>query len=361
MAEDFDDKTEAPTPRRREEAREQGQVVRSQDLIAAAMILGFLLLLQGFGPGLIGALRAVTERLLSADVFSNVRAGPIDPTAAHLIGNVGVALLPILLGAMTLGVFLNIAQVGFLISFERIQLNLGVLNPLQGFSRVFAGGRGLVHLVMNLLKVGLVLAVAWTAVRGRLGQIVTLQQLDYLSAFGLGMSLVFSIALRISSLLLALAALDYAWERFNHERKLRMTKQEIKEEMRHMEGDPKIKQRRRAIAIQLVNKRLKKDVPTADVVVTNPTHFAVALKYDSGAMHAPRVVAKGADFMAKRIRELAIEAGVPIIERAPLARALYRTCDVGDEIPEQFYAAVAEILAYVYELTGKIKRRQNVA
>ncbi len=360
MAEESEDKTEAPTPRRREEAREQGQVVRSQDLIAAAMILGFLLLLQGFGPGLIGALRAITERLLSPELFSNVRSGPFEPAAAHLLGNVGVALLPIMLGAMLLGVIMNVAQVGFLISAERIQFNFGTLNPMQGFSRLLAGGRGMAHLVMNLLKVGLVLAVAWTAVRSRIGQIITLQQLDYLSAFGLGMSLVFAIALRISVLLLFLAALDYVYERFSHEKKLRMTKQEIRDEMRHMEGDPKIKQRRRAIAMQLVNKRLKKDVPTADVVVTNPTHFAIALKYDSGAMHAPRVIAKGADFMAKRIRELAIEAGVPIVERAPLARALYRACDVGDEIPEQFYSAVAEILAYVYELSGKIRRR-NVA
>jgi flagellar biosynthesis protein FlhB len=128
--------------------------------------------------------------------------------------------------------------------------------------------------------------------------------------------------------------------------------------MRHMEGDPKIKQRRRQIAMQMAQRRLKKDVPTADVIVTNPTHFAIALKYDEGAMHAPRVIAKGQDLMARRIRELAIEAGVPILERPPLARALYKLCKVGEEIPEQFYAAVAEILAYVYELSGKNRRNR---
>jgi flagellar biosynthetic protein FlhB len=130
--------------------------------------------------------------------------------------------------------------------------------------------------------------------------------------------------------------------------------------MRRMEGDPKIKQRRRQIAIQMAQRRLQRDVPTADVIVTNPTEFAVALKYDSATMHAPRVVAKGQDLMAKRIREIAIEHGIPIIERKPLARALFKLVEVGQEIPEQFYAAVAEILAYVYELTGKVRRPVTV-
>jgi flagellar biosynthetic protein FlhB len=142
-------------------------------------------------------------------------------------------------------------------------------------------------------------------------------------------------------------------QRFRVERNLRMTKSEVKDEMRSMEGDPMMKQRRRQIAVQRAMQRLKKDVPKADVVVTNPTHYAIALKYDQAEMRAPKVVAKGVDFMAQRIRLLAAEAGVPIIERPPLARAIYRMVDVGQEIPEEFYAAVAEILAYVYELTGK--------
>jgi flagellar biosynthetic protein FlhB len=136
-----------------------------------------------------------------------------------------------------------------------------------------------------------------------------------------------------------------------------MTKQEVRDEMRRMEGDPLIKQRRRQIAMRRVMQRMKEDVPTADVVVTNPTHFAIALKYDKDNMHAPRVVAKGTDFLALRIRELAAAAGVPIVERAPLARALYKLVDVGQEIPEHLYSAVAEILAYVYELSGKLKRK----
>jgi len=182
------------------------------------------------------------------------------------------------------------------------------------------------------------------------------QALDFKQIFNLGATMVYSIGMRIATVLLVLAILDYVYQRFRVETELKMNKQEVKEEMRRMEGDPKIKQRRRQIAMQQKVQRLKKDVPTADVVVTNPTHYAVALKYDPDGMISPKVVAKGQDFLALRIREIAAEAGVPILERPPLARSLYRLVEVGQEIPEDFYAAVAEILAYVYELTGNSKR-----
>jgi flagellar biosynthetic protein FlhB len=180
-----------------------------------------------------------------------------------------------------------------------------------------------------------------------------------MQAFALGASIVYAVGLRVAALLLVLAIVDYTYSRFRNETKLRMTKQEVKEEMRRMEGDPKIKQRRRQIAYQMASKRLAKDVPTADVIITNPTHFAIALKYDAATMHAPKVVAKGQDLLAQKIREIAIAHGIPIIERKPLARALYRLVEVGKEIPEQFYSAIAEILAYVYELSGKLRRARS--
>jgi len=162
----------------------------------------------------------------------------------------------------------------------------------------------------------------------------------------------------VGLVLFALAILDYAYQRYRIEQSLKMSKQEVKDEMRSMDGDPKIKARRRQIALQRIIQRIKKDVPTADVVVTNPTHFAVALQYDSKTMHAPKVVAKGQDLIALRIREIAVASGVPILERKPLARALYKMCEVGQEIPEEFYSTVAEILAYVYELSGKMKEKK---
>jgi flagellar biosynthetic protein FlhB len=270
------------------------------------------------------------------------------------------ALAPILAGVIVIAIVVNLAQVGLVFSGKRLQPNLDALNPVKGFSRVFGGGQGWMHFVMSLMKMTLVASVAYSAVHGRLVQIVEVQRLSFLQIFGLGASIVFSILLRIAVLLLVLAVLDYVWQRYRMEKQLRMTKQEVKEEMRRMEGDPKIKQRRRQIAVQMLTQRFKKDVPTADVVVTNPTEFAVALKYDSTSMHAPRVIAKGQGYLAQKIREIAIAHGVPILERKPLARALYKLVDVGQEIPEQFYSAVAEILAYVYELSGKLKQRQAV-
>jgi flagellar biosynthetic protein FlhB len=159
---------------------------------------------------------------------------------------------------------------------------------------------------------------------------------------------------------LVLAIIDYVYQRRRIENELKMTKQEVKEEMKRMEGDPHVKARRRQIAMAQHRERLKSTVPKADVIVTNPTEFAVALQYDAATMHAPKVVAKGRGYLAARIRQIAVANGIPILERKPLARALYKLCNVGQEIPEQFYSAVAEIIAYVYELTGKLKPKQAV-
>jgi len=358
MAESFEDRTEAPTPRRREEAREQGQVARSADLTAAALLLGFLLLLNWFGGGLIRALQGLVAEVLSPKSFSELQVSSVGPLMLRYVSLVGGALVPLLVGGMVIAIAVNLLQVGFIVSGKRLQPRPGLLNPLHGLAQIFKAD-SLAHLITNLLKLLLVAAVAWSAVKGRALEIVGVQQLDYLQAFGLGASIVYSVGLRIAVVLLVLAVLDYGYQKFRAEQQLRMTKQEIKEEMRRMEGDPKIKQRRRQIALQMLAKRLKKDVPTADVVVTNPTEFAIALKYDAATMHAPRVVAKGQGHIAARIRQIAIEHGIPIIERKPLAQALYKLVEVGQEIPEQFYTAVAEILAYVYELTGKVRRKQT--
>jgi flagellar biosynthetic protein FlhB len=354
MAEDLGDKTEAPTPRRREEAREQGQIARSPDLTAAALLLGFLLLMNSFGSGLVQALQALMKELLSPESLSQFNTNVLGPTLIRALLLVGGAVAPLLLGGVIIAIIANLLQVGFFFSGNRLQPNFGLINPLQGFSRLFAA-EGAMHLVMNLLKMTLVAAVAWSAARDRIDQIIGIQQLNYMQAFGLGASIIYAIGIRIALLLLVLAIIDYGYQKFKTEQQLKMTKQEIKEEMRRMEGDPKIKQRRRQLAMQLLSKRLKRDVPTADVIVTNPTEFAIALKYDAATMHAPKVVAKGRGYMAKRIREIAIEHGIPIIERKPLARALYKLVEVGQEIPAQFYSAVAEILAYVYELTGRLR------
>ena len=359
MAEDQGDKTEAPTPRKRQEAREQGQIARSQDLSSAVLLVGAMVLLKAFGDDVVTALRLLLAEALSARTLTDAAPGAaIDPFRSPL-AQVARSLAPMLVGVALLVVGVNLLQVGWAFNPKRLQPNLGALNPLKGLGRLFGKGRSPMQAVMAVVKLVVVIALAYSALHGRLGEVVRAQELGYLQILGLGASVVYSIGLRVGVALLVLAIIDYALARWRMEKQLKMSKQEVKEEMRRMEGDPKIKQRRRQIAMQIAAQRLKKDVPTADVIVTNPTEFAVALKYDKDAMHAPRVIAKGQGLMAKRIREIAIASGVPILERKPLARALFKLVEVGQEIPEQFYSAVAEILAYVYELSGKARPRQT--
>ena len=359
MAEEYGEKTEAPTPRRRQEAREQGQVARSQDLTGAVLVVGAILLLNAFGHDLVKALRALLAETLS---LRNGGAGAVGAALAEALrslAQVAVAIAPVLIGVVLLVIVANLLQVGLAVNFKRLQPNLGALNPFKGLGKIFGRGRSPVQGLMAAAKLAVLILIAYSAVRDRLGLIVSAQGLTYAQIFSLGAQTVYDIGIRVGVALLVLAVIDFAWQKWRLEQQLKMTKQEVKEEMRRMEGDPKIKQRRRQIAMQIAHQRLKKDVPTADVVVTNPTEFAVALKYDAGAMHAPRVIAKGQGLMAQRIREIAIASGVPILERKPLARALFKLVEVGQEIPEQFYAAVAEILAYVYELSGKARPRQT--
>jgi flagellar biosynthesis protein FlhB len=353
MAESAGDRTEAPTPRRRQEARQQGNIARSHDLTSAVLLIGGLILMKWFGPAVILALRDIVFQLLSGASMSDLGTQRVGIQFLYCVGRVGTALAPLFGGAMVICIVVNLAQVGLNFSPQRLAINFAALNPMRGFNKIFNVRQSGPQLLLNLLKVALVALIGWSAVAGRVGEIIAVQQLSYLQIFALGADLVFAIGIRIGVLLLVLAILDYYYQRYRVEQSLRMSKQEVKDEMRSMEGDPTVKNRRRQIAVQRHLQRLKKEVPKADVVVTNPTHFAVALKYDQTRMRAPRVVAKGADFMALRIRQLASDAGVPIIERPPLARAIYRMVDVGEEIPEELYAAVAEILAYVYELSGK--------
>ena len=206
---------------------------------------------------------------------------------------------------------------------------------------------------MGLLKMVLIGWVAYSAIGKRLADIVGATALSHEQVFTLGATILHDLALRIAVLMFVLAFLDYAYQKYKITQSLKMTKQEVKDEMKSMDGDPHIKQRRRQLAMQRHVQRMKTSVPTADVIVTNPTHYAIALKYDPTNMTSPKVVAKGADQLALKIREIAGQHGIPILERPPLARALYRTVEVGQEIPEEYYAAVAEILAYVYEISGK--------
>jgi flagellar biosynthetic protein FlhB len=246
----------------------------------------------------------------------------------------------------------NIAQIGFEIHTEPLAPKFSKLNPLAGLKRIFSL-RGLVEMLKSLAKIAFIAVIAGSVVSGYLPQFPTLVRGDLGTIWDFTQTAAFQIMLYVCLAMMALAALDYAYQRWQHEQSLKMTKQEIKDERKQSEGDPQIKARIRSLQRQAAYHRMIAEVPLADVVITNPTHLAVALRFDPAEMAAPRVVAKGADHVAQRIRDIAREHGVPLVENPPLAQALHRMADVGDPIPVELYRAVAEVLAYVYRLKGR--------
>jgi len=355
VANDAGERTEAPTARRRSEARERGQVARSTDLGAALLLLGGMLCLRGFGPALMGTLDETMRQYLSIsgpDAAGRLEVMPIMATGAM---SVLTAAGPIMLGLLVLALASNILQVGFLFSTHGLEPKLDKLNPLHGVRRIL-NLRTLVQLAINLLKLVLIGLVACMSLRARMAEVLLALDVGGWQQAALLSKVIYEIGVQLSLVLLVIGLIDFAWQHWRHEQDLRMTKEEVKEELRRMEGDPLIKQRRRRMQYVQLMQQVRKNVPRADVVVTNPTEIAVAIEYHAESMRAPKVVAKGRDHLARKIREIAIAHGVPIVERKPLAQALYKTVEVGQEIPEQLYQAIAEVLAYVYQLSGKANK-----
>ncbi len=360
MADDDGDKTEAPTPKRRKEAREEGDVARSSDLAGAALLVAMLVSFWIFGGRLWEAMLNVGVRSFGAELqatplyVAEGAGGAVQSWVWLAVKNLAFGMLPLLGVVVVVAILANVVQVGLHLTPKKLQPSLKSLNPISGFKKLFFESKTYVGFGMNLLKLGIVASVAWWSVSTSLPSILALQHVESGTLVGAAGWCVFVVGLKVALALLVLSLLDFAYQKWQHEQKLKMTKQQVKDEMKNMDGDPQMKARRRQMAIQQSMKGIRDGVPQADVVVTNPTHFAVAIKYDEGKMHAPRVVAKGGDLLAMRIRETAVANGVPIVERPPLARALFRSVEVGQEIPEDFYSAVAELLAYVYRLDREL-------
>lgn len=352
MPADAGEKTEQPTPRRLQDARTKGQVAKSMDLSAAIGLLVGLLLLKFFGDGLTSGLTKIMTQSFALHEIPDNPLQAFQSTMFQLLVQSATILAPIFAVLMVAAVAANVLQVGFIASAEPITPKLEKISPVQGFKRLFSV-RSAVRLLTSLLKVGIIGVVAWTTIQGYMPDLVGLVSLSFTEVIARSAEMFFILGLKMGGVLLALALLDFGFQKWQLQRDLRMSKDEVKEEMKRMEGDPIMRQRRRNVARQLAMQRMSQAVPNADVVVTNPTELAIALKYDHDSDSAPKVVAKGAGYIAARIREIAIANGVPIVERKPLARALYKACEVGDAIPEELYKAVAEVLAYVFELAGK--------
>lgn len=352
---DAKERTESATGKRREEARQRGQVARSQEVNSALLLLSGTLVFYLLGGPLLRSLVGLMRLHLGRGLD-----GELTPIEVHrvILGTslqTAMVLAPFM-GALVLVAYVaNVAQVGFLTNSSALSLKWERLNPAMGLKRLFAPGRLLAETFKSPLKFALVGFIVYRTLRGHLSEIPLLADMTPIQTLTWIGQLCFQLALRVSLAFLALAALDYGYQRWQFEKSLRMTRQEVKEEMKQAEGDPAIKGRIKSLQRQAAMHRMMADVPKADVVVVNPIHFAVAMRYDSTSMEAPTVVAKGARLVAERIVAVAKANGVPIVEDAPLARALYKGVVIGQQIPIHLYKTVAEILAYVYQMSGKRK------
>ncbi|KAA0257119.1 flagellar biosynthesis protein FlhB [Deferribacter autotrophicus] len=345
------ERTEEATPRRRQKAIEEGNVPKSRELSTAVTFLVSVLFLYFYTPVFIENFEKFLNHVLN---FS--RPG-IDKEIAIQVFDFSIqfilrVLAPFFALMLVVGVLVNIAQFGFIISPKALEPKWDRLNPVNGFSNLFSK-RSFAELLKSLFKIFVVGIVAFYIIKGRMVTILNLADTDPFSSMAFLGKLIFELCFKIGLLILIMAILDFFYQKWQYEQDLKMTKQEVKEEFKQMEGDPLIRQRIRNMQREMARKRMMEEVPKADVVITNPIHYAVALKYETGKDKAPKVVAKGQRLIAQRIKEIAKNHGVFIHEDPPLARSLYSQVDIGDEIPENLYKAVAEILAFVYKMKNK--------
>ncbi len=343
------DRTEKGTPKRREEARKKGQVARSLEVNSVVVLLtgiSLLLLSSGHFARLLGENATylfAQSHVLRADSEFGIRT--------LLVGNLELlakVLAPLVVAVLLAALFSNVLQVGFHASVEALAFRPEKLNPITGFKRFF-GKKVFFDLLKNLLKIGLISAIAFMTLRGRLATLLGVPLLPLAEISEVGRATFALLMFKLLALLLVLAIIDWTFQKWQYEENIKMTKSEIKQEHKDLEGDPQIKARVRAIQLETARKRMLADVPTADVIVTNPDHLAIALKYEQGEP-APRVLAKGRNQLAEMIKKIARRARVPVLENKPLARSIFPHVKVGDLVPENLYQAVAEVLAYVYRL-----------
>ena len=352
-----DEKTEDPSQARRDQLRDEGQVVQSREVAAAIVLLSTAGALWGAGQWSLRGIWTVFETTLG-DLpklgLGNMTIPMVMSAAGWMMKALVMILAPVALAALIAGIFSSVAQIGFVWSTKPMELDLDKLNPSHRLGKIFSMD-GLFEFAKALVKFIVIGAVLYSILSGWIkesGGIFGLEVREIASYLGAHIiRIVFSLGLGMA----ILAGIDYGFQKFRYEQRIKMTKQEARQERKQQEGDPFIRSRIKGIQRSLAKARMIEAVRSADVVITNPTHIAVAIKYDRDNMAAPRVVAKGADFMAEQIKKIAREHGIPTVENVPLARAMYKALKVGQTISRDLYNAVAEVLAYVYRLKGKVQ------
>ncbi|MDR2550756.1 MAG: flagellar biosynthesis protein FlhB [Desulfobulbus sp.] len=346
------ERTESPSAKRREDFRKKGQVAQSREVQTAALFSVLLLFWMFYAPMFWSELKEMLVMVWQRSGEYAVTISSMMRLAYYLGAAMALVLGPLFLVALLVGFFSTFAQIGWLFTAQPLIPDLTKLDPIKGMGR-FISKRSLMEVIKSLLKVGLIGWISYKTLKNEFGQALLLIDIP---VDGTVLYLAKTAALvmaKVVGIMIVLALLDYAFVRWEMEEKMKMTKQEQKEEMKETEGDPHIKSKIRSIQQQMARKRMMAAVPTADVVITNPTHVAVAIKYEAGQMEAPLILAKGQELVAARIREIAREHRIPLVENPPVARLLHSKVEVGQSIPEELFKAVAEILAYVYSLKGR--------
>jgi len=352
---DGEEKTFPATPRRRAEARKQGNVARSPEFSAAATLLAMVLALHAALPGAAG-LSLIADCRTAFDFGNrdlNFNLGTAQLWQLSALYWISRIVVPAFVLALILGIVVNIGQVGFAVTPEALAPKWERINPLSGFKRLFSM-RGTVELIKGIAKMAIIGGICYSTLHNAIDNkgLLNVMGASLPVTMAVVGSVMWELGMRVSVALLILAVADYAFQRYDHEKNMRMSMSEVKQEMKDTDGDPHTKARVRRIQREMSKKRMMQEVPKADVVVTNPTHFAVALLYETG-LAAPKVVAKGQDYVAQQIKKIARENNVPVVENKVLAQTLFKTVDLGREIPGDLYGAVAQVLAFVYRTHGR--------
>ncbi|TYP59912.1 flagellar biosynthesis protein FlhB [Thermosediminibacter litoriperuensis] len=347
------EKTEKATPRRRQKARERGQVFSSRELNSALILLASFVLIKIFGTYIFEN----TGSLLRHFLIENLKRQELSINDIYGIFYTSIIITlkstaPVAVGIVSIGLLVNFLQVGFIFSLEPVYPKLDRINPVEGVKRIFSR-RSLIELVKAIVKLALIMYIFYGGFNELKDTAALMLDMSFAESLGYFTSMIFRMGLKVGIALLGLSILDYTYQWYEYEKSLMMSKEDVKEELKEVEGNPQVKSRIRQVQRQISRRRMMQEVKKADVVITNPTHIAIALGYDASVHTAPVVLAKGAGAVAEKIKEIAEREDIPVVENKPLAQTLFKSVEVGDIIPEEFYNAVAEILAFVYSLKGR--------
>ena len=357
---DSGEKTEDPTGKKITDAGNKGQVAQSQEIQSWAVLLTAIIVIGSVVPTIMGHVTKINRRFIENAHAYTISQEDFQNLFKEVMYEISLVIVPLMAAFVVVGVAVQIIQIGWNFSAEKFQININKFSPAKGIKKII-GIRPIVEAIKGVVKIGVIGSVIFVVVAPMLGDVELLPAFEILHTLDRIQKIAIVTLVITVMIMTVIAALDFAYQKWDHKEKLKMTKQEVKDERKQQDGDPKIKQRIAALRMERARERMMQAVAKADVIITNPTHYAIALKYDMDSMPAPILVGKGMDSLALRIREVAEENDIPIVENPPLARALYAGVEIDEEIPAEHYHAVAEVIGYVFRLKGKMANAHQAA